>query len=170
MAGCYTGKHLNFPIARTAAVVSALDFFEIPQAIRPKGVVAKAALQQKHDTLLETACQLMDSIRPDLSDHMVVNTAGIAEAHLYLCKPTNKGNLYLKFYDAPGPAQDEYDGYAFGSEAVEAEPWLETLLRRVAIGHLGVRCCSTDDLELTDAYLTTKVGSVLEQHECHMFR
>lgn len=134
VAGCYTGKHLRFPMARTSAVLTALDFFDIPEAIRPKGVVVRAALKRKHDSMMQTASQLIDSIRPVLADHTVPDNSGNAKAEMYIVKP-EKGNMYLKLTERPSPCASDFDDAPLLENFHTADPWLATLLKSTAEGH-----------------------------------
>lgn len=134
VAGCYSGKHLRFPMARTSAVLTALDFFDIPQAIRPKGLVVRAALKRKHDSMMQTASQLIDSIRPVLAEHMVPDNSGTAKAEMYIVKP-EEGNMYLKVMESASPCASEFDDAPVLENFYMADPWLTTLLKSTAEGH-----------------------------------
>lgn len=134
VAGCYTGQRPRFSAAKALQVWEALEFFEVPQSLRPQGHVTKMYIEAKHRELRQTAQRLMDDVSPSLPACMLPDATGTATATAYLCR-SEAGRLCLKCETQLGmDVHNQWEDFPLMG-GVCADPWLCEMLRHVAEGH-----------------------------------
>lgn len=128
----------KFNATQSPAVLRGLDFFKIPQEIRPAGLVLQAQLQEKYTGTLQQATQLIEAAQTDIVRAMTPDDNGMATTKLFLCRSEGK-ELHLEVLDPPSEAQgfEEYLSmfqYLQPNDIIEADSWLSNLLKRAAEG------------------------------------
>lgn len=109
---------------------SGLDFFKIPQELRPNGLVIQAQLRERHHGLLQQARQLIEAVETDIIKSMVPNDSGVATSKLHFLYRGEGLYLQVETVFAPGQPEHELDLW----DALELDPWFSNVFKRAAEG------------------------------------
>lgn len=131
--GCYSGAWPKFNATRSLAVLRGLDFFKVPQELRPPGLVFQAHLREKHHSLQQQARQLIEAAETDIISSMIPDDTGVATSKLYFYGDTSE-SLSLRAWAVIAPGQPDYDLSSDNYGAVELDPWFSNVIKHAAEG------------------------------------
>lgn len=151
MAGCYTGIRPPILQAQFPQILTALDFFHIPEKLWPTALKVLPRVKANYDEATATAHRLVsEMLDSDFEDAWLDNSGVLHKRSYALCK-SEDGLLKLQYKDSP-------DELCKTTNPVVIDPMLEAALQDVAtINGLKLDIHCEDNMFVSDIHRSPNV-------------